>query len=188
MQVGAFFVGCFSLASPCHRPCVSVNAALTDEDRLHNELAAFLVAAKRNTHAADGHGTCSASTPTGARRRDYRAGRFAYRDVHFGLARFSGQETVALDQRVIWSMVYCGGVASGVTDEAAVALIHSCLGQALYIVEADRPFRGPRAFGRDGLRYLDDSEGDLASFRGIERIMRDDVLVYRAEYCGGLVR
>ena len=152
------------------------------------DLAAFLVAAKRSTHAADGIGSASASVPTGARRRDYRAGRFAYRDVHFGLARFTGQETVALDDRVVWSMVYCGGVAPVVTDEAAIALIHSCLCQALYIVEADRPFRGPRAFGRDGLRYLDDSEGDLASFRGTERITRDGTLVYRLEYSGGLVR
>jgi hypothetical protein len=155
---------------------------------MHDELAAFLVAAKRDAHAADGSGAASASALTGARQRDYRAGRFAYRDVHFGLARFTGQETVALDDRVIWAMVYCGGVAPAVTDEAAVAVIHSCLRQALYIVEADRPFRGPRAFGRDGLRYLDDSEGDLASFRGIERITRDGTLVYRLEYCGGLVR
>jgi hypothetical protein len=155
---------------------------------MHSDLAAFLVAAKRNTHAAGGVGSASASAMTGARRRDYRAGRFAYRDVHFGLARFSGQETVALDERVIWSMVYCGGVAPAVTDEAAIALIHSCLRQALYIVGADRPFRGPRAFGRDGLRYADDNEGDLAAFRGTERITRDGALVYRLDYGGGLVR
>jgi hypothetical protein len=155
---------------------------------MHAELAAFLVTAKRNTHASDGGGAASASASSGARQRSYRAGRFAYRDIHFGLARFSGQETVALDERVIWSMVYCGGVAPSVTDEAAVALVHNCLRQALYIVEADRPFRGPRAFGRDGLRYVDDSEGDLAAFRGLERITRDGTLLYRLEYCGGLIR
>ena len=155
---------------------------------MRSDLAAFLVAAKRSTHASDGNGSAVATAPTGARQREYRAGHFAYRDVHFGLARFTGQETVALDDRVIWSMVYCGGVAPDVTDEAAIALIHSCLRQALYIVEADRPFRGPRAFGRDGLRYLDDNEGDIASFRGTERITRDGVLVYRLEYCGGLIR
>ena len=155
---------------------------------MHDELAAFLVAAKRNTNAFDGNGSAVATVLTGARQREYRAGRFAYRDVHFGMARFTGQETVALDDRVVWSMVYCGGVATDVTDEAAIALIHSCLRQALYIVEAERPFRGPRAFGRDGLRYLDDSEGDLASFHGAERIMRDGTLVYRLEYSGGLVR
>jgi hypothetical protein len=155
---------------------------------MHAELAAFLVAAKRNTHASDGNGASSASALTGAKQRDYRAGRFAYRDVHFGLARFTGQETVALDDRVVWSMVYSGGVAPGVIDEAAIALIHSCLRQALYIVEPIRPFRGPRAFGRDGLRYLDDSEGDIAAFRGAERITRDGTLVYRLEYCGGVVR
>lgn len=155
---------------------------------MHAGLAAFLVAAKRDAHASDGSGAASASALTGAKQRDYRAGRFAYRDVHYGLARFGGQETVALDDRVIWSMVYCGGVTPTVTDEAAIALIHSCLRQALYIVEAERPFRGPRAFGRDGLRYLDDSEGDLVSFRGAERILRDGMLVYRLDYCGGLVR
>jgi hypothetical protein len=155
---------------------------------MYADLAAFLAAAKRNIHASDGTGSAVATAPNGARRREYGVGRFAYRDVHFGLVRFTGQETVALDDRVIWSMVYCGGVAPGVADEAAIALIHSCLRQALYIVEAERPFRGPRAFGRDGLRYLDDSEGDIASFRGIERIIRDGALVYRLEYFGGLVR
>ena len=155
---------------------------------MHDGLADFLVAAKRDTHAADGNGAASASALSGAKQRDYRAGRFAFRDIHFGMARFTGQETVALDDRVIWSMVYCGGVAPAVTDEAAIALIHSCLRQALYIVEPGRPFRGPRAFGRGDLRYLDDSEGDLATFRGTERIMRDGTLVYRLEYCGGLVR
>ena len=83
---------------------------------MHAELAAFRVAAKLNTHASDGSGSASASALTGARQRDYRAGRCAYRDVHFGLARFTGQETVALDDRVVWSMVYCGGVAPDVTN------------------------------------------------------------------------
>ena len=55
---------------------------------MHSDLAAFLVAAKRNTHAADGTGSASASALTGARQRDYHAGRFAYRDVHFP-ARFT---------------------------------------------------------------------------------------------------
>ena len=155
---------------------------------MHDGLADFLVAAKRDTHAADGNGAASASALSGAKQRDYRAGRFAFRDIHFGMARFTGQETVALDDRVIWAMVYCGSVAPAVTDEAAIALIHSCLRQALYIVEPGRPFRGPRAFGRGDLRYLDDSEGDLATFRGTERIMREGTLVYRLEYCGGLVR
>jgi Domain of unknown function (DUF5680) len=155
---------------------------------MHAELAAFLVAAKRNGHASDSNGAASVSALTGTRQRDYRAGRFAYRDVHFGFARFTGQETVALDDRVIWSMVYCGGIAPDVTDAAVVAIIYSCLRQALYIVEAERPFRGPRSFGTGALRYVDDSEGDIVSFRGTERITRDGALVYRLDYCGGLIR
>jgi hypothetical protein len=69
-----------------------------------------------------------------------------------------------------------------------IAIIYNCLRQAWYIVEPARPFRGPRNFGSGALRYSDDSEGDLESFRGIERITRDGALVYRLDYCGGLIR
>jgi len=153
-----------------------------------SELPAFLVAAKQTSHAAETDGAAVAPVLAGSHQFEYRAGRFLYRDIRFGMARFAGQETVTVDSWPVWSMVYGGGIARDVTDDAMIALIHSCLRQALYIVAPDRPFRGPRAFGRDGLRYLDDSEGDLASFRGIERITRDGTLVYRLDYCGGLIR
>jgi Domain of unknown function (DUF5680) len=155
---------------------------------MHSELSAFLVAAKRNAHAFSGDEASVPPALLGSKQLEYRVGRFAYRQIHFGMARFSGQETVALDDRVIWSMVYCGGVAPDVTDDAVVAIIYSCLRQALYIVEAERPFRGPRSFGTGALRYADDGEGDIVSFRGTERITRGGALVYRLDYCGGLVR
>ena len=153
-----------------------------------SELPAFLVAAKRTAHAAQSDGATVAPALAGSRQFEYRAERLVYRDIRFGMARFAGQETVTIDDRAIWSMVYCGGIAPSVTDDAMIAIIHSCLRQALYIVEPERPFRGPRAFGRGAFRYADDSEGDIASFRGTERITRDSALVYRLEYCGGLIR
>jgi hypothetical protein len=155
---------------------------------LQSELPAFLAAAKRNTHAAQGDSAALRPALAASRQLEYRSGRFAYRDIRFGMARFAGQETVALDDRVIWSMAYCGGIAPEVADEAAIAVVYDFLRQALYIVEPGRPFRGPRAFGSGALRYADDSEGDLASFRGIERITRAGAPVYRLDYCGGLVR
>jgi hypothetical protein len=153
-----------------------------------SELSRFLVAAKRSTYASAGDDASVAPALTGSKQLEYRAGRFLYRDVHFGMARFAGQENVALDGRVIWSMVYGGGIAPDVTDAAVIAITYNYLRQALYIVEPARPFRGPRTFGSGGLRYSDDSEGDLASFRGTERITRDGALVYRLDYCGGLIR
>lgn len=153
-----------------------------------SELPAFLVAAKQTIHAAQSDGAAVAPALAGGHQFEYRAGRFRYRDIRFGMARFAGQETVTVDGRTIWSMVYCGGITPDVTDPAMVAIIHSCLRQALYIVEPERPFRGPRAFGRGAFHYADESEGDVASFRGTERITRAGALVYRLDYCGGLIR
>lgn len=152
-----------------------------------SELPAFLVAAKRTAHAAQSDRATVAPALAGSRQFEYRAERFLYRDIRFGMVRFAGQETVTIEDRAIWSMAYCGGIAPSVTDAAMIAIIHSCLRQALYIVEAERPFRGPRAFGQGALRYADESEGDVASFRGIERITREGALVYRLDYCGGLI-
>jgi hypothetical protein len=153
-----------------------------------SELPAFLVAAKQTAHAAAKDGAAVRPVLVGSHQFEYRAGRFVYRDIRFDIARFAGQETVTVDSWPIWSMVYCGGIAPAVADEAAIALIHSCLRQALYIVAPERPFRGPRAFGRGAFHYSDESEGDVASFRGTERIMRAGALVYRLDYCGGLIR
>jgi hypothetical protein len=153
-----------------------------------SELSKFLVAAKRDTHATAGEDASVAPVLAGSKQLEYRAGRFLYRNVQFGMTRLAGQETVALGDRVIWSMAYGGGIAPEVADDAVIAIIYNYLRQALYIVEPARPFRGPRNFGSGALRYSDDSEGDLESFRGIERITRDGALVYRLDYCGGLIR
>jgi hypothetical protein len=153
-----------------------------------SELPAFLVAAKQTAHAAAKDGAAVRAVLVGSHQFEYRAGRFLYRDIRFGIARFTGQETVTIDGRTIWSMVYGGGIASDVADDATIALIHSCLRQALYIVAPERPFRGPRGFGRGAFHYSDACEGDVASFRGTERIMRAGALVYRLDYCGGLIR
>jgi hypothetical protein len=124
----------------------------------------------------------------GSRQQEYRAGRFAYRDINFGMARLAGQETVTFDDRVIWSMVYAGGILQGVADEAEIAITYDCLRQALRMVEIERPFRGPRALGIGVFHYVDESTGDLASFYGTERILRGGATVYRLDYNGGLIR
>jgi Domain of unknown function (DUF5680) len=153
-----------------------------------SQLAAFLARAKRNGGASHADRTAAPPALAGSRRLEYRAGRFTYHDVHFGMARIAGQETVSYDERVIWSMVYAGGVLRGVADEAEIAVTYDCLCQALRMVEVERPFRGPRALGVGTFHYLDESTGDVASFHGTERILRDGATVYRLDYNGGLIR
>jgi hypothetical protein len=99
--------------------------ALTD-GIVHAELAAFLVCSPQHP-CRDGDGSASASALTGARQRGYRAGRLLSR-CPFRPRALHRPETVALD--IAWSgLVYCGGVAPTVTDEA-IALIHSaCTGR-----------------------------------------------------------
>jgi hypothetical protein len=75
------------------------------------ELSKFLVAAKRDTHATAGEDASVAPVLAGSKQLEYRAGRFIYRNVQFGMTRLAGQETVALGDRVIWSMAYGGGIA-----------------------------------------------------------------------------
>jgi hypothetical protein len=153
-----------------------------------SQLAAFLASAKRNGYAARADQAAVSPALAGSRHLEYRAGRFGYRDIYFGMARFAGQETVTLDQRVIWSMVYAGGVAPGIADEAEIAVTYDCLRQALRMVKAERPFRGPRTFAIGAFWYVDESDGDIASFSGTERILRDGAPVYRLDYNGGLIR
>lgn len=153
-----------------------------------SQLPAFLVEAKRTTYALLADRASAAPALSGSKQLEYRSGRLAYCDIHFGLARFAGQETVRLGQHPVWSMVYAGGVAAGVVDPADIALVHDCLHHALRLVDIDRPFRGPCGFALGALRYVDESEGAVGSFRGTERILRNGALVYRLDYGGGLIR
>lgn len=152
------------------------------------ELPAFLVEAKRRSYAAQGDAASVTPVLAGSKQLEYRAGRFHYRDIYFGLACFAGQETVSLDDRVIWAMSYAGGIASEIRDRADVMAIYAFLRQALLRVSAGRPFRGPQMFEAGDFRYEDGGEGDIAAFRGTEHIRRAGTPVYRLDYCGGIVR
>lgn len=54
-------------------------------------------------------------------------------------------------------------------------------------VGEERPFRGPRSLVEGDWQYLDESEGDSARFRGVERILYQGREVYRLDYHGGAV-
>lgn len=49
-------------------------------------------------------------------------------------------------------------------------------------------FLGEFAHREGALRYVDQHEGDVCSFRGREQISRDDETVYELVYHGGLLR
>jgi hypothetical protein len=95
---------------------------------------------------------------------------------------------VSHQEKVIWSMVYAGGVAPSIKDRAEVRSIYAFLRQALRLVGEDRPYRGASNFEADGYTYTDRREGDLTEFHGSERIEKSGRVVYQLHYSGGSIR
>src|SRR4029450_11162338 len=75
------------------------------------ELTSFLVEAKRRTYASQGDeaGVDPPLVP-GSRQLGYPDLEWLHRDVSFGLAAFSGQETVCHEDVPVWAMVYAGAL------------------------------------------------------------------------------
>ncbi|MFK4726393.1 hypothetical protein ABIE89_007493 [Bradyrhizobium niftali] len=154
------------------------------------DLAAFLVEAKRRTYAGlDDDATVAAPLLAGSKQLEHRAPPYAYRDIYFGMGFFVGQETVALDDRVIWSMSYSGGARAEIGDRDTFLAIYKFLRQALRAVSIEEPYRGPRLFEQAGMVYRNGAEGALDRFHGIETIARQNgVPLYELRYSGGLLR
>lgn len=153
------------------------------------QLTDFLVEAKQRTYAGlDDDATVATPGLRGAKQLEHRASPFAYRDIYFGMGFFVGQETVSVDDRVIWSMAYSGGIRDDVTDATALRAIYAFLRRALSAVHPTLPFRGPSVFREGGLRYQNDAVGTMSHFHGVERISDKDRNLYELRYSGGLLR
>src|SRR4051794_23344946 len=155
-----------------------------------DDLAAFLVEAKRRTYAGlDDDATVATPLLAGSKQLEHRAPPYAYRDIYFGMGFFVGQETVSRDDRVIWSMSYSGGVRAEITDRDTFLAIYKFLRQALLGVSIEQPYRGPGLFEQAGMVYRNDVEGALDRFHGVETIARHDgAPLYELRYSGGLLR
>ncbi|MBI4450480.1 hypothetical protein HY642_00770 [Candidatus Woesearchaeota archaeon] len=71
--------------------------------------------------------------------------------------------------------------------QSAAKQTFAFLKKALQRVEASRPFRGPRYFVDGDFEYVDESEGDITRFKGIERIFFKGKEVFSQDYIGGLI-
>jgi hypothetical protein len=147
----------------------------------------FLLEAKRSTYAAKGDDASVEPMLPGSKQLEYRRAEFTYRDIYFGMRRFVGQETVYIAERPIWSMAYGGGIERLPATAEEVRSIYAFLREALRLVPADRPFRGPVNYCRAPYAYSSGSTGDLEMFRGAEEISGQEGVVYRLRYSGGRV-
>jgi hypothetical protein len=155
-----------------------------------NEFSAFLVVAKRLTYAAGGGESETVVTPLlpGSHQLEYREGSFLYRDIYFGEACFVGQETVYAGAAPIWAMGYAGGFTEALRDSSEAGEVGGVLQAALGEVPVEQPYRGPSVFRRGDYTYVNQVEGDVDRFSGVETIARGEQVVYRLQYSGGMLR
>ena len=88
----------------------------------------------------------------------------------------------------IWAMAYDGGMKEEfVGNLEFTKKTFTFLKKALSLVEEKRPFRGPDRLEEGNWLYIDESEGDVFRFKGIERILFQGKEVFRQNYIGGSI-
>lgn len=156
-------------------------------EAIESTLRKFLVDAKRATYAAGGGATSVTELLDGSAQFEFRHGPFFYRDIYFGTAFFSGQETVYDAERPLWTMVYSGGVLDPI-DTPKTNAIYRLLREALRACPMAHPYRGPDQFEAGEFRYFNHHQGQIARFSGAERISWYDQEIYTLSYAGGFLK
>lgn len=152
-------------------------------DVVLEDLAAFLVRAKRFTCAGDG--TNVPPQRPNFRGMAYPEGDWDYQNSYSGFYRASGQEIVRFQGKPVWVLAYSGGMLPEYHGQFKLAReTFTFLKKALLQVEESRPFRGPPEFSEGKFKYVNSNEGDITFFFGQERICFEDREVFRQYYHG----
>lgn len=150
------------------------------------DLARFLVKAKKNTYA--GGGKEIASQRPDFKELEFIEGDFEYRDSYFGLYQAPGQEVVRYKGKPVWLMAYSGGMKKQYHKDLDFAeQTFAFLVKALSQVEESKPFRGPDSLKEGDYEYINKVDGDISQFRGRESILYKGEEVFLHDYIGELV-
>lgn len=144
------------------------------------KLEEFLIKAIISTYA-DGTKYKVKSTKPNSIDYHYEEDNYIYHDTYFGSKEFYGEEIVYNDDKPIWHMEYKGGVLNDETTD----IYAKVLKPALKNIDNYLPLRGPKEFIIDDYKYIFEVVGDLDSFKGIERIYKDEKLIYELICYGG---
>ncbi len=168
---------------------ITLQMPLTLQDKLQilrkqngysqEQLAEFLVCAKKNTYAAK----AKEVPPSRLKSHDFRydgADGYRYLDSYVGGEHFSGEEIVWLHEIPVWSMNYAGRVIGN-------HFSGDFLKEALLAVPADLPFRGPQIYTKGNYHYHCRVGGETAWFQGYEEIFYNDEKIYECYFHGGNV-
>ncbi len=147
------------------------------------DLAAFLVRAKKFTYA--GNGRDVPPQRPNFREMAYHEGDWDYRDSYAGFYRAPGQEIVRFQGKPVWVLAYSGGMLPEYHGQFKLAQeTFTFLKKALWRVEESQPFRGPPEFSEGKFKYVNSNEGDITFFFGQERIRLEDREIFRQYYHG----
>lgn len=149
------------------------------------DLAKFLVKAKKSTYAGDAQ-NIQAQRP-GFEELEFKEGDLEYRDSYFGFYQAPGQEVVRFKGKPVWVMAYSGGMKKeyhGNKDFSEQTF--SFLKKALLKIDESSPFRGPSTLKEGDYEYINEVEGDIAQFKGRERILYKGKEVCFHDYIGEL--
>lgn len=154
------------------------------------ELAKFLVEAKRNTYASVNKMKIKLERPS-FDELEYENGIFYYRDSYSGFFQAPGMEVVRIggkNGKPIWTMAYYGGMLNKFNKDIDFAKqVFNFLKKALKEVPIKIPFRGPINFKENNFEYINNTKGDITRFIGHEKILYKGKEVFNQDYGGGLI-
>lgn len=152
---------------------------------LDEALISFLIRAKQNTYAAaDTAPVTRASSRPNSHDLGYQEGDLLYLDTYLGGFSFAGEEAVWRAGTPLWAMNYYGTM----TAPAIPPGFSDFLKQALRLVPAEAPFRGPREFTQGEYTYRCRWEGGIRRFHGEETIYQNGVEIYSLYFHGGVIQ
>ena len=147
-----------------------------------DKLQDFLVKAKQNTYANEK--TKEIKIKGGGKLLSFSEGGFHYQDKYFGTNPFSGEEIVLEDGKVIWVMNYYGKILVKLEP----GKVYKFLKKALMKINKNKPFRGPKKFSEGEFSYINNVDGDLTLFKGVEKIFLRKKKIYFCYYHGGSIK
>jgi hypothetical protein len=149
-----------------------------------NELANFLVWAKKNSYAA-GDKAIKVKLQDGATEIMHVEKNWKYKDRYYGGEPFCGGEVVFYNNEAVWAMNFYGRVAEDRHDQ--MGPIYKFLQKSLALIDASVPFRGPMKHAEGEFEYHNVYNGNLTQFTGKEIITYRGKEVYCAYYHGGVI-
>lgn len=111
--------------------------------------------------------------------------KFTYTDIFWGGEPYGGYEMIYEDGKEKLFITYYGWVEKLVSFEDVYEFLRSALRKGAY--DKDVLHRGPCEYIEGEFTYSNMWDGDIEQFQLVEKIYKNEKLVYQARFMGGLI-